>query len=370
MNNNFDKDMDNILNKEVNIPKSILDKKELAFNAIKSNKNKRRKPSWKTGLTAALVTLTVLGGIAFGDNALASIKNYLNLNKDYGYEKAVNKGHVQNVNSKVVSKNGVDIKLMNIVKDSNRICTTFSIKVQDSKLFKEIVYIKPNLTYTGGILESMLSSTNYNYSVNNETQEIIINSVSTFNPNNSQDNIKNLNNLDNIDVSISSLDILTSVSNNVESFKLPEVSEGDKNNMAKAGLKLIADISGPWEFKVAIDKKFNNTKPIEFTQSNNKDYITIVSAKMLPTGIDITYTFKNEAEAKNDELYKKFKSIKLVDNKQNIYTPTNYALQELRDDNTTYITQTFPATIFDEIDSLKIIIKDNNNFTKEVILNK
>ncbi|MEF9951968.1 MAG: DUF4179 domain-containing protein [Clostridium sp.] len=370
MNNNFDKDIEKILNEEVEIPKSILDKKELAFSQIKSTPKSQRKNTWKTGITAALVILTLLGGVAFGDNVVASVRNYFNLNKDQGYEKALTNDYVQNLNNKIVSKNGVDINLVNLVRDSSRICTTFSLKIHDKDLFKQIAYIKPNITLKTKDGKVIPNTDNFNFNLNSKTQEITINSVSTLANPHYEEVIKSFNDIDNIIISISSLDVLTSLSNNTPSPNIPKVSEGDIKDVAKSGLKFLDIVSGPWDFNVAIDKKFNNAKPIEFTQTNNQDYINILSAKMLPTGIDITYSFKNEAEAKHSELYEKFNSISLVDSKGNTYSPTNYALQELRDDGKTYITQTFPATIFDKIDNLTLKIKDNNGNVQEVKLSK
>ena len=75
---NFDDKLNKVVNDEINIPESILKKKDIAFEEIRKSKKKKRR--FNNGFIAAAVLLILVTGIFSikGENVLATIKEYLN----------------------------------------------------------------------------------------------------------------------------------------------------------------------------------------------------------------------------------------------------------------------------------------------------
>ena len=85
---NFEDQMEKILNDDVVIPASVLKKKEIAFSQIRKSKNNKFKFQYKHKIAAAVAAVAIIGGAAFGNTAIAAVRNSL-FGNNYGVQKAV-----------------------------------------------------------------------------------------------------------------------------------------------------------------------------------------------------------------------------------------------------------------------------------------
>ena len=120
--------------------------------------------------------------------------------------------------------------------------------------------------------------------------------------------------------------------------------------------KNIKTITGNWNFDINVTDKFINRETIEYTAGQSKD-IEVISAKLTSTGLDIEMKFNFPLNAENLG-----KNIKIQDNDENEYFSDKLiAENEL---TTPTIRTSFPITIYNAHDNLKLIIKTD----KEIII--
>lgn len=372
MNINFEDEIEKILNEDIIIPDSVLEKKEIVFNKIR--KNKKVKFSYRKNIAAAVLTIIIIGGIMFGNTAIAAIKKCL-LGYDQGVQKAVDNGYIQNIDDNIMKDNGVEIKVNNIVKDSKRIALSLNLKFDDKNLMKYFKYMKIDTsiaTDTGVTIP--FSFSDYDFNLDKETGELIFNEVETlqeFNYANGNLVLENeLKNISSLNLKIKKIELYADASTYVDLGILPQLDNDTKNQLEEAGVKLYKEVEGTWETNIKLDEKFKDVKPIKYKVSENNNFINIVSAELLPTGMDITFNYNNQTKPLTKEIQKEIGNIILVDYSGITYKPTEGISQTYLDDNKTNITKTFCVTSFDKIGDIKMIIKDLNGNTQEIKLVK
>lgn len=372
MNINFEDEIEKILNEDITIPDSVLGKKEIAFDQIR--KNKKVKFSYRKNIAAAVIVISIIGGVIFGNTAIAAIKNCL-FGYDHGVQKAVDNGYIQNIDDNIMKDNGVEIKVNNIVKDSKRIALSLNLKFDDKDLMKYFKYMKISssiATDTGVTIP--FSFSDYDFNLDKETGELIFNEVETlekFNYANGNMVLENdLKNISSLNLKIKKIELYTDASTQIDLGILPQLDNDTKNQLEEAGVKLYKEIDGTWETNIKLDEKFKDVKPIKYKVCENNDFINIVSAEVLPTGMDITFNYNNQTKPLTKEIQKEIGNIILVDYRGIAYKPTEGISQTYSGDDKTNITKTFCVTSFDKIGDIKVIIKDLNGNTQEIKLVK
>ena len=372
MNINFEDEIEKILNEDIIIPDSVLEKKEIAFNQIR--KNKKVKFSHRKNMAAAVMTIIIIGGIMFGNTAIAAIKKCL-FGYDNAVQKAVDNGYIQNIDDNIMKDSGVEIKVNNILKDSKRIALSLNLKFDNKNLMKYFKYMKIDTsiaTDTGVTIP--FSFSDYDFNLDEETGELIFNEVETLQEiNYANGNMvleNDLKNTSSLNLKVEKIELYADASTQIDLGILPQLDNDTKNQLEEAGVNLYKEINGTWETNIKLDEKFKDVKPIKYKVSENNNFINIVSAELLPTGMDITFNYNNQTKPLTKEIQKEISNIRLVDYRGITYKPTEGISQTYLDDNKTNITKTFCVTSFDKIGDIKMIIKDLNGNTQEIKLVK
>ena len=145
---NFDDKLNKVVNDEINIPESILKKKDIAFEEIRKSKKKKRR--FNNGFIAAAVLLILVTGIFSikGENVLATIKEFI-FKYNQGVEKAVENGYYKQLQDYTVSSDGVEIKIDKVILNSKTLFASFVINFEDSNLIDELesIFVDMDIDY-------------------------------------------------------------------------------------------------------------------------------------------------------------------------------------------------------------------------------
>ncbi len=370
---NFEDQMEKILNDDVVIPASVLKKKEIAFSQIRKSKNNKFKFKYKHKIAAAVAAVAIIGGAAFGNTAIAAVRNSL-FGNNYGVQKAVDHGYIQNVDNNIMKSNGVEIKVSNVLKDSKRAALSLNLKFADKDSLKYFKNAKLSCSIKTDDGKEIPLSEDYSCSVDKEKGELVFNDILNimdgFGDENAVSAAKSFKDINNFNLQINKIELYADASAQIDPKTLPNLDNDTKKQLQEAGVKLYKVIDGTWKTNIKLDDKFKDVKPIVFKASEKNAFVNIVSAEMLPTGMDITFNFSNQVKPLSQDTLKDIDNITLVDDKGTVYKPTKWVVEASNGDNKTNVTKTFSITAFDKISSLKMIVKDLNGNTHEINLVK
>lgn len=320
-NENFENKLRTVCTEDIYIPQKFT-------YAIKSglyeNNRKWRFIEMKKIIASILCIVFMGTGIVLASN---SLWNHWN-NK--GVKTALEYGYVQNVEMDYNIQNDLGIKLDSIIIDNSNIGIVFNYKIPsnlksiDNIAIKDIVIKdeKNNIIFEDGNEKSLSTGYAEEFASENSIvkQAILLNNLNHTYPK----------------------------SNNIYiSFSTVNIFRNQKN---------IKTITGNWNFDINVTDKFINRETIEYTAGQSKD-IEVISAELTSTGLDIEMKFNFPLNAENLG-----KNIKIQDNDEN-----EYFLDKLRVENeltTPTIKTSFPITIYNAHDNLKLIIKTD----KEIII--
>lgn len=320
-NENFENKLRTVCTEDIYIPQKFT-------YAIKSglyeNNRKWRFIEMKKIIASILCIVFMGTGIVLASN---SLWNHWN-NK--GVKTALEYGYVQNVEMDYNIQNDLGIKLDSIIIDNSNIGIVFNYKIPsnlksiDNIAIKDIVIKdeKNNIIFEDGNEKSLSNGYAEEFASENSIvkQAILLNNLNHTYPK----------------------------SNNIYiSFSTVNIFRNQKN---------IKTITGNWNFDINVTDKFINRETIEYTAGQSKD-IEVISAELTSTGLDIEMKFNFPLNAENLG-----KNIKIQDNDEN-----EYFLDKLSVENeltTPTIKTSFPITIYNAHDNLKLIIKTD----KEIII--
>ncbi len=320
-NENFENKLRTVCTEDIYIPQKFT-------YAIKSglyeNNRKWRFIEMKKTIASILCIVFMGTGIVLASN---SLWNHWN-NK--GVKTALEYGYVQNVEMDYNIQNDLGIKLDSIIIDNSNIGIVFNYKIPsnlksiDNIAIKDIVIKdeKNNIIFEDGNEKSLSTGYAEEFASENSIvkQAILLNNLNHTYPK----------------------------SNNIYiSFSTVNIFRNQKN---------IKTITGNWNFDINVTDKFINRETIEYTAGQSKD-IEVISAELTSTGLDIEMRFNFPLNAENLG-----KNIKIQDNDKN-----EYFLDKLSVENeltTPTIKTSFPITIYNAHDNLKLIIKTD----KEIII--
>lgn len=320
-NENFENKLRTVCTEDIYIPQKFT-------YAIKSglyeNNRKWRFIEMKKIIASILCIVFMGTGIVLASN---SLWNHWN-NK--GVKTALEYGYVQNVEMDYNIQNDLGIKLDSIIIDNSNIGIVFNYKIPsnlksiDNIAIKDIVIKdeKNNIIFEDGNEKSLSTGYAEEFASENSIvkQAILLNNLNHTYPK----------------------------SNNIYiSFSTVNIFRNQKN---------IKTITGNWNFDINVTDKFINRETIEYTAGQSKD-IEVISAELTSTGLDIEMKFNSPLNAENLG-----KNIKIQDNDENEYFSDKLiAENEL---TTPTIRTSFPITIYNAHDNLKLIIKTD----KEIII--
>lgn len=320
-NENFENKLRTVCTEDIYIPQKFT-------YAIKSglyeNNRKWRFIEMKKTIASILCIVFMGTGIVLASN---SLWNHWN-NK--GVKTALKYGYVQNIEMDYNIQNDLGIKLDSIIIDNSNIGIVFNYKIPsnfkniDNIAIKDIVIKdeKNNIIFEDGNEKSLSTGYAEEFASENNIvkQAILLNNLNHTYPK----------------------------SNNIYiSFSTVNIFRNQKN---------IKTITGNWNFDINVTDKFINRETIEYTAGQSKD-IEVISAELTSTGLDIEMKFNSPLNAENLG-----KNIKIQDNDENEYFSDKLiAENEL---TTPTIRTSFPITIYNAHDNLKLIIKTD----KEIII--
>ena len=320
-NENFENKLRTVCTEDIYIPQKFT-------YAIKSglyeNNRKWRFIEMKKTIASILCIVFMGTGIVLASN---SLWNHWN-NK--GVKTALEYGYVQNIEMDYNIQNDLGIKLDSIIIDNSNIGIVFNYKIPsnfkniDNIAIKDIVIKdeKNNIIFEDGNEKSLSTGYAEEFASENNIvkQAILLNNLNHTYPK----------------------------SNNIYiSFSTVNIFRNQKN---------IKTITGNWNFDINVTDKFINRETIEYTAGQSKD-IEVISAELTSTGLDIEMKFNSPLNAENLG-----KNIKIQDNDENEYFSDKLiAENEL---TTPTIRTSFPITIYNAHDNLKLIIKTD----KEIII--
>lgn len=336
MNSNFDKKIKNKLNEDIKIPKTVLEKANIAFGEIRGySDEKANKPKLvKKQLIAAMTGVCILGSIAFSSPAIAAINSFFT---DIGIKKAVDNGYVQTLSEDAVKDNGVKIKVDDIVADKTKIAISFTLNFDNVSKLKNIndmmlgLNIKDN---NGQFLMENLEEGAYSQLTTGFESNIDI----------SQKDKGEIKYYYVLHSTKGNLDDINKLSINVDSINLYKEK---KSNLKE-------EIIGNWKFSVKLDNKFTNKENVKFKAENKNDIIDVISSEMLSTGMNIKFIAKTPV----DESI--INNVILTDENGNVYNSFNSANIEQLNSTETKISMIFDVTSFDDINKLKMSVKNIN----------
>lgn len=320
-NENFENKLRTVCTEDIYIPQKFT-------YAIKSglyeNNRKWRFIEMKKTIASILCIVFMGTGIVLASN---SLWNHWN-NK--GVKTALEYGYVQNIEMDYNIQNDLGIKLDSIIIDNSNIGIVFNYKIPsnfkniDNIAIKDIVIKdeKNNIIFEDGNEKSLSTGYAEEFASENSIvkQAILLNNLNHTYPK----------------------------SNNIYiSFSTVNIFRNQKN---------IKTITGNWNFDINVTDKFINRETIEYIAGQSKD-IEVISAELTSTGLDIEMKFNFPLNAENLG-----KNIKIQDNDENEYFSDKLiAENEL---TTPTIKTSFPITIYNAHDNLKLIIKTD----KEIII--
>lgn len=343
MENKFEKDLDNELQKETEMPDVVRKSLDDVYYLIE-NKSKRKKGLWKKGVVAACCLL-MLGTLLTNEKVKAMISPFLSFN-DKGIEMAIKEDFVQVNSSSAVDKN-IKISLDSCFYDSNKIGLSFKLKFDDVKLLK-------------GDIEKI----GLFYSIKNGDGEYIVEFISPEKPFKGKQSIigeiieKNpIMDLKKGEVQYDV--VLDSNKGNIPKLKDAKIEIESVNFFYKETYQdffienndNFKAIDGTWD--LAISNKQEQIKYVEYVAPNNKSKIEILSAKSSPTSFNIKFAINTIF--KNNKLFL-IENIKLVNEKGEKYESQGWDLEEK--DGKTIISTNIPVSSYKNVNKYKLIFSN------------
>lgn len=331
MEDNFEKQLNKLLNEEKEIPNVVRISLDSTYDRIRAMPKKKNRVVGK--IAAAVCCVVILGAMVTNESVRAGIKTFFNFN-DRGVEKAINEGWI-NENSSSACDNGIKVTLDSYFADSNKIGLSIKLKFNDSKILKGID--KVSLDYRikngdGEYIEEFIPDTK---PLKGKNQYI-------SNGSDKDSKIDLENNEVQYDIILESEEgSIPKLENAVVEVETVKFFKNDKK---------VKDIDGIWNLELNGGKS-NDINPVEYKVVNNTSKIEIISAKSSPTSFNITFSVDGECI---DEKEFRSKDIKLIDENGKEYQSSGYR-SELKN-NKTVISTNFSLSSYEDLDKLKLVV--------------
>ena len=332
MNMNLDEKVERELKKDINIPQSVLNKVDIAFEKIRDEEGNTIKSVFKFNkkLVASLVAVLIISGVIISPKVLASINSIF---KDKGIQKATNNGYVQEISQKVVKDNGITMNIDNVVADKNKIGISFTLKFDDISILKNVNDVQLGLNIKDnndrvllehiqeGMHTTMQVGQSWNTDISNKNTGEIKYYLTMYSTKGDLENISNL------------------------SINIDEIKLYDED------VRYHSDIDGEWNLSLDLDNKIKELENIKYVLEESNDIVSLNSIEVMPTGSIINMNINKRVDENI------VNNIILTDESgEKTYNFTSGNMEDTEGGVT--ISFMYDLTTFDNIDNLKIIIKD------------
>lgn len=347
---NFDNKLNKVLNDEINIPESILKKKDIAFEEIRKSKKKKRR--FNNEFIAAAVLLILVTGIFSikGESVLATIKEFI-FKYNQGVEKAIENGYYKQLQDYTVSSEGVEIKIDKIILNSKTLFASFVIKFEDSNLIDELesIFINMDIEYENKKNQQPMFMSKSEVDIENKEVHCYF-TYSLAEEINS--NYLKIN-----------IDAITLETNSESKLSWdPSVSELDKESYTASGIKIFKKFKSLWSFDLDVNSIIQEDINYKYTSAESTGEMEFVSAELAPTGMEVI--IKDCSELNFYELSLIITDMKLTNDNGESFDILESRISE-EEDNVKYIEVTFEATVFDENENFYLeIIKEDGTIAK------
>lgn len=274
MENNFEKELVDVLQQDVEIPDIVRRSLDNTYDMIKRKRKNNNRVFIRRGVAAAVCSILLVGSLLSNDTVRAVIKPFFNFG-DKGVERVVDEGMIQQNNSSATDQN-IRVTLDNYFYDSNKLGMSFKLNFNDKK-----------------ILKGDIRSFGLQYRIKNGNGEYIHESVSDDKP---------LKGKNDIISSISSKNPIMDLKNGeVECDLVLESSKGSIPKLEntkvevervvifyKKGNESAKIINGSWNLAIDNSKQIK-IKEVEYVAVNNNSKIKILSAKASPTSFNVSF---------------------------------------------------------------------------------
>lgn len=274
---------------------------------------------------------------ALAANTVAVV-NSLIFGQNKGMEKAVKNNYIQAVAAEPVYSNGIEVQMTNILIDKTKIAMSFNLKFTDLKLLENIHGISLDMQVKDEWGRALAGYLDEDY-----TNKKILNVITS-----STDNFEFINK----DNGLVKYNIIF----NSQNGDIPKLHKLIVNIKSVNYFNRYSEgkINGTWQFSTDVSDKFMNETGIEFTSGKSGTDISIKSAETTATGTLIIFTApKNKKINMN-------KDLQLIDDKGNSENVAGVSNMEDGIFTATY-SVTFPVTIYDNPNSLTLVIKNYTN---------
>jgi len=340
MERNFEQELKNSLNHDIEIPKSIFDKAQGAFKEIRGYNTQRATKNFllvRKGWVAAAVAVVVLG-VTFNQPVIAAIKATF-WGNHAGIERAVENGYQQEVQGASVKSQGIETKVTNVVIDKSKLGLAINMKFDDIKSIKDIDHVYLDLLITDGN-GRVISGDGYPERLDGGSEY----STDIANKNSGEFKYNVL------------FQSPTASFPQMSELKVIIKSVSLSKNKGDGPQGYFKKIVGPWNNSVALDEQFVKAKGVAYTSQSTSNDVNVISAEMLPTGFAVKFIVNTPV----DESIVNEARTQLVDSKGNSFSNSGIANMERTADNKDLVSMVYEVSGFDQSDTFKFIIKDIN----------
>lgn len=341
MNINLDEKIEIELKKDIKIPQSVLNKVDRAFEEIREEEGNVAKSvcTFNKKLVASLVAVLVISGLIVSPKVFASISSIF---KDRGIQKATNNGYSYETTENLVKDSGITMNIDSVVSDKNKIGIAFTFRFDDTSKLKNVNDIKLGLNIKDnngrvliehlpeGLYTPMKIGQNSNTDASNKITGEIKYYLIMYSIDGKLDNINNL-------------------SINIDEIKLYEENIG-----------FSTAIDGDWKLSLDLDNKNKQIETIKYIAEESNDIVTLNSIEVMPTGSIINMDINKKVD---ENIINKI--ILTDESGENIYKFTNGNMEDT--EIGVNISFMYDLTTFDNLDKLKMIIKDIEG--EDIVLN-
>lgn len=341
MNINLDKKIENELRKDIEIPKSVLNKIDRAFEEIREEDNIEKSAfKFNKKLVASLVVVLIISGVIISPKVFASISSIF---KDRGIQKATNNGYAYEITENWAKDSGITMNIDSVVADKNKIGIAFTLKFDDTSKLRNVNSIQLGLNIKdndGRVFIENLEEGLYT------PMKIIGLKSNTDISNKSTGEIKYYFTMYSID---EELDRINNLSINIDELKLYEED-----------VRFRTDINGEWKLSLDLDDKNKQIETIKYRAVENSDIVTLNYIEVMPTGSIMSMDINKKV---NENM---ITNIILTDESgENDY---KFTIGRMKDtERGVNISSMYDLTTFDNLDKLKIVVKDIEG--EDIVLN-
>lgn len=333
MNNNFEKDFTQLMNRDKEIPINVRKTLDQTYDIIRV-KSKKKKVNfiWKK-FAAAACALIITGVVLMNEQVMASINDFFNF-EDKGIEDAVHHGFIQE-NTSVATNQGIKITLDNYLSDANKMSISFQLVFENPSILKNT------------------NDVSMDYRIKNGDGAYI------------EEFIPDTKTLKNENRYVSSLEyrvpILDAETGSVQFDVLMESHQGNIPTLKDAvvevesvnvfyGADKMEKIDGNW--KLPLTKNEKSYKTFQYVMLDSGSNIQVFEANANPTSLHVTFSLNGIYEDENTFANR----IKIIDEEDNEYQAKGFEISKRN--GKTIISTNFPITSYNGSQNLKLIVEE------------